>query len=152
MYKRITIQLTLLFILLFSGVCTVKHGISNVYNRACENNQPIRLKYDQILSNPQYFDSKEIEVEGIYKWGSEESAIYKNTYNSHKAQAIWIEFGEKDSLVDASGKVLLATQEEFNKIIGKRILIRGKVDVENKGHLDQYKVAIMNICSIKVYQ
>ena len=66
------------------------------------------------------FDGKEIEVTGIYHEQFEDVAIYLSRA-SDREEAMWVDL-----------------PKSHDKLDGKRIRMRGKFDINSKGHLGQY--------------
>ncbi len=152
MSSKLICRLCLVIMLVSITRCTVNNKVTLIYKGSCEQNQQIKVTIDNLLNDPSQYDSKEIEITGIYKWGSEESAIYR-TRSSSRSNSLWINFGEINSLIEEkSGKALLGSKQEHDKIINKKVTIRGLFDPSYKGHLDKYPGAIINICYVKVFE
>jgi hypothetical protein len=91
-----------------------------------------------------------VEVVGYYRFGSEESAIYKDrsSFEKHiKSNAVWLTFDGSCLLgQDSARKFLIKSPKELSRITGKKITVLGVIDTTNTGHLNQYKATIGKIC------
>ena len=153
MLRRELIKLYLSFLFIFLGYinCNIKSTAKDEYSNNCEVQSFIVTSFNEVINNPKAYDSKFIEISGFYRGRFEQSALFYNKRSGKEATAIWIDFGVNDALKDVkSGRSLLATQDELNKIINRKIIIRGYFDLKNTGHLNQYFGAIKSICYLKI--
>lgn len=111
------------------------------------NYQPVN--FNLIMNAAQEFDSSLIEVTGFYYMGFEVSAISNSKHNQSEKSMIWVDF--RPSLVDTLEKNA-ANGNVFEKLSGKKIKIKGRVDSESHGHLGQYPATIKQICYLEVYK
>jgi len=88
-----------------------------LFGQSCSSED---ANFVQIINSPEKFDEKEIEISGVYHARFEDVAIYLNS-DSDTEKAMWVE--------------LDGSNEELD---GKRIKLKGKFDINDKGHLGQY--------------
>jgi len=138
----------LLFITyIFSGCDPGRTTIYSTQN-CIENYQPTNLS--SITSSAQKFDSSYVEVTGFYYSGFEISSL-SNSKNSHyESSMLWVDFNFP--LVDSLEKSKINNESFFEKLSGKKIKIRGKIDFKDQGHLSQYAASIKNVCYLEIYK
>jgi len=150
--KNINKQVILIFFSFFIVACSNHKALSlSVYKGSC-NNMATKTSFGQLIKDPEKFNNKFIELEGIYRWHPEESAIYKSYNTNDVSNAIWVEFNDTLLIEEHTGSRLLGSKKEFDKIINKRMKIQGRFSYENKGHLEQYSGSISNICYLEVFK
>ena len=136
-YKTLVVPFCLVFWL---GSCKEKtkfHLEIPALNSSVEVQQ---LSIKQLSKRYKLLDGQYVETEGIFKWGFEELAIYPSQYASTEI-SIWLE-----------PHLDLLPEKEWNNLIklaGKKIIVRGRIDTNSRGHLGQYLTTITNIYYLK---
>lgn len=74
----------------------------------------------QIIDSPQKFHNQEIQVSGIYHEQFEDVAIYLGNH-INTAEAMWIDL-----------------PRSHENLHGQKITVKGRFDMTDKGHLEQY--------------
>lgn len=97
-----------------------------------------KVELNEIFENPASFDGKYVEVKGIYYHGFEESSLVERRGES--ADCIY---------------VLIRNNRELDEHIenfksGKKIRIKGRIDIDEKGHLSSCKLGMTDICYFEV--
>ncbi|HWZ35728.1 MAG TPA: hypothetical protein VNW51_06180 [Mucilaginibacter sp.] len=112
-----------------------------------------KVSYKHLLDSLNFYDKKYIEVEGKYEEGKEESALFNDSLYVHKPNgALWINFSQDCPLylagthtgffeVDGGG---------YTNISNKKIRIRGKLDLNNRGAHKLYKGCIDHVSFIEL--
>jgi hypothetical protein len=113
-----------------------------------------KIGIDDLLTKPEEYANKLIEITGVYKSAVEESALYLNSNslnNKETSKAIWIRFDVGYSLYKNNTQVdLLESYKEFEKIGRKKIKIRGRFYPDSKGHLSSFFGTIGNVVYLEV--
>ena len=125
-------------------------GRTTLYStqKCIENFQPTNLI--SITSSAQKFDSNYVEVTGFYYSGFEKSALSNSKNSLYESSMLWVDFNS--SLVDSLEKNKINNENFFEKLSGKKIKIRGKIDFKDQGHLGQYAATIKNVCYLEIYK
>lgn len=97
-----------------------------------------KVELNEIFENPAAFDGKYVEVKGIYYFGFEESSLAERRGESADCIYVFIR----------NNRELDQHIENFKS--GKKIRIKGRIDIEEKGHLNSCKLGITNICYFEV--
>jgi hypothetical protein len=127
---------------------------SVVYKNNKQEQTYQKVSYTDLIRKPEVYATKAIEITGIYKSSVEVSALYPNTksFNSKKTgEVLWMRFDIGYPLFKDNTKLnLLESYQEFEKINGKKIVVRGKFYPDSKGHLSQYFGTIGNVVYLQV--
>lgn len=139
----------LLFMML--QACT---GSKKIYTSDCDND--IRFKhveYRHLIDSLPYYDKKYIEVSGRYEEGKEQSALFNDSlYINQPKKALWVNFSQDCPLYLAGTHVGFFEYSNggFTRINNKKIRIRGRLDLHNRGYLKQYKACIDHVSFIEL--
>ena len=131
------------------------HSKETVFSCTCTNQdlKAINVYRWQVGNADNLNHQQLVEVEGFYRFGSEESAIYRNKASLdklEKSEALWLTFNESCLLAQSEAKrMLIKSPKELARITGKKIVVRGILNKANTGHLNQYKGTIFKICYFK---
>ena len=112
------------------------------------------VKFSQLIDSLTNYDQQYVEVSGTYKEGKGQSALFNDSLfvdHSNK-HALWINFSQ-DCPLYLSGThtgLFAASDGQFMIINNRKVIIRGKIDVHNTGHLKQYKGCIDRVSCIKL--
>lgn len=95
-----------------------------------------KIPISDLLKNYKSFQGQYIETAGYFYQAFEEFAIYRDKHpSSAKLNGFWLDTDEELTIDRAS----------FEKMNGKQITIRGRIDTTNKGHLSSYLATIDRI-------
>lgn len=101
--------------------------------------QEIReVKIDDI-SKIKQLNGKFVQIQGTLHYSFEDVAIYPIGSNNSSEGAFWLNFRLPD---DTS----IAYLRELN---GKKVKLIGRINLSNKGHLEDYKVTLDSVFCIK---
>lgn len=111
------------------------------------------ITFKDIIQSPNKYQGKNIELCGFYKYSFEKSAFYSTKFNNDSKQAIWIDFHKDLPLINTqTGINLLDSYKELEKISDRYIRIRGRFNMNLKGHLENYFGELDNVMSIEVFK
>jgi hypothetical protein len=128
----------------------------NVALIACTGNNNIIFKhvaYAHLIDSLAYYDKKYVEVSGRYEEGKQESALFNDSlFMSKPNTALWVNFSQDCPLYLAGTHIGFFEYNNgaFTQINKKKVVIRGKLDVHNKGNLKQYKACIDHVSFIEL--
>ena len=94
------------------------------------------MDISRILSNPEFYNNKDICLRGYFSYNFEDVAIYasQQSLNSSNTQkSIWIDLSDKFDINTIN-------LDEFD---GKLVIVNGIFNSKSKGHLNQYKGTIL---------
>jgi hypothetical protein len=144
------LMLLLLLAMLF-GAC--RRG-KNIYTSNCDANIVFKkVSYGHLMDSLKYYDQKYIEIVGKYEEGKEESALFNDSlYMPKPNTALWVNFSQDCPLY------LAGTHKGFFQLNGgayariknKKIRIRGRLDLNNRGYRKQYKGCIDRVSLIEL--
>lgn len=137
-----------LFLFFFLNYSCSNKDTHIVFTGECQT-EAIPVHLNKVVKTLGTYLNQYIEIEGYYRWGSEQSGIYLSRFSgNHKA--LWVEFNEHAKLRDSkTGKTFYDVSNSMNLIDKRRIKIKGKLVLE-KGHLDEYAATITNLCHLEV--
>ena len=130
-------------------------GHKKTYKSNCDVNITFKhVGFTQLIDSIKNYDQQYIEVDGTYKEGKEESALFNDSLfvdhsNSH---GLWINFSQDCPLYLSGTRRGLFEDNDgtFTQINNKEITIRGKIDVRHKGHLGSYCGSIDRVSFVKL--
>jgi hypothetical protein len=105
-----------------------------------------------LRSSPEKFKNKIVETTGFYKSDFEKSALYEGLISflrDDSQTAIWISFNAH-LLNDGKGIDLINSSQEFEKIKGKKLRIKGIFNPGPGGHFDRYFGSIENVVYLEI--
>ncbi|GAA4088667.1 hypothetical protein GCM10022392_07390 [Mucilaginibacter panaciglaebae] len=133
------------------GAC---HDSKKTYMSDCDAHMMFKkVSYGHLMDSLKYYDKKYIEVVGKYEEGKEESALFNdNLYILKPNTALWVNFSQDCPLY------LSGTHKGFFQLDGggyahiknKKIRIRGRLDLKNRGYQKQYKGCIDHVSFIEL--
>jgi hypothetical protein len=126
------------------------HKTREVFKSDCDVNIPFKkVSFTQLVDSIDDYDQQYIEVNGKYKEGSELSALFNDDkfFGHPDSDALWVNFSQDCPLYLTGTHTGLfeVSNGQFVPINNKKITIRGKIDLHNKGHLNQYKGTIDHV-------
>ncbi len=127
---------------------------TKIYQSDCDSEHKfIKVSFAHLLDSLPFYDHKYIETTGIYREGKEKSALYNNgDYNKPDNKALWVNFSQDCELYLKGTHIGFFEYDNgaFLKIDNKKMRIRGKIDINNRGHLKQYKGCIDRISLVEL--
>ena len=113
-----------------------------------------KVTFNNLINTPKNYAYKTIELIGQYEYSFEVSALYSDRWKlsrEERNKALWIRFDFGYPLFKEDTNFnLVKSYQEFEKINGKRIRVRGEFYPNSKGHLSQYWGTIGNIVYLEV--
>jgi hypothetical protein len=133
--------------------CKAHKSGSNLFKSDCDINVTFKkVSFKQLVDSINNYDQQYVEVNGKYREGKELSALFNNSsfFDHADSDAIWVNFSQDCPLhLSGSGKGLFeVSNDRYTPINNKEIIIRGKIDLRNKGHLNRYKGTIDHVSLI----
>ncbi|WP_428328966.1 hypothetical protein [Mucilaginibacter sp.] len=130
-------------------------GSKKIYKSECDINIPFkRIGFTQLIDSIKNYDNQYIEVSGTYKEAREQSALFNDSlFVDHSdAHALWINFSPDCPLYLTGTRTGLfeVTDNGFTPINNKKIIIRGKINLHNRGHQGLYKGTIERVSFIEL--
>ena len=130
------------------------HG-KQVYKSDCNDDKTFtRIDFKQLMDSLDDYDQEYVEVMGKYEEDKGLSALVNDSLfvdHSNK-NALWVDFSQDCPLyLSGTHKGFFEYNDgQFTQIKNKTIVIRGMIDLHNKGHLKQYKATIERVSLIKL--
>jgi hypothetical protein len=113
-----------------------------------------KVGFTQLIDSIKNYDQQYVEVSGTYKEAKEQSALYNDSlFTDHSNKhALWINFSQDCPLYLEGTRTGLfeANDGEFTPINNKKIVIRGRIDLHNTGHLGLYKGTVDRVSFVKL--
>jgi hypothetical protein len=135
---------------------TACHQPKKVFVSDCNDDaQPVykRIAFTELVTHLKKYDKQYVEVSGKYIEAPEQSALFNDSlFADHGTnKAIWIDFNPDCPLYLKGTRIGLFQYNDgqFTQINNKHVIIRGRVDVHDTGHL-KYKGAIERISYINL--
>lgn len=112
------------------------------------------MGFTQLVGNIKAYDKQYVEVAGTYKEAKEQSALFDDQlFDDHSnGKALWVNFTQ-DCPLYLSGThtgLFEASDGQFMIINNRKVIIRGKINLINKGHLGQYKGCIERVSFVEL--
>jgi hypothetical protein len=112
------------------------------------------VSFTHLIDSLNYYDRKYIEVSGIYEEGKEQSALFNDSLivQHPNNKAFWVNFSQDCPLYLSGTKVGFFEYNNggFTRINNKKVRMRGRLDIHNKGHLKEYKGCIDRVSFIEL--
>jgi hypothetical protein len=134
--------------------------------QSCTNNKKIyksncdvdvafkQVDFTKLINNIADYDQQYIETAGTYKEAKEQSALFNDSLfvDHSEKRGLWINFSQDCPLYLKGTHIGLfeATDGSFTPINNKKIIIRGRIDLHNTGHLGKYKGALDHVSFIEL--
>jgi hypothetical protein len=93
----------------------------------------------KLAGNLQSFDGMLVEVKGEFSYNFEDVALYNDGLFSDEGIRFWVNF--KDGMTK--------DENQLKQLSGKPVIIRGKVNSKQKGHLGWYLAELDSVYYIK---
>ncbi len=108
-----------------------------------KENEYKKESISDIVSTPNLYHNKTIELDGYFYHGLEYTSIAEEKY-SDPSKSIWISFNFRDDLLNNQGGALFK-KNRLEKSSGKKIRIKGVFTRDKKGHLGIYAGSLTDI-------
>ncbi|WP_183558093.1 hypothetical protein [Mucilaginibacter sp. SP1R1] len=113
-----------------------------------------KVEFTELLNHLEKYDKQYVEVTGKYAEGFEQSALFNDSlFADHSLKkALWVDFSQECPLYLTGTRVGLFEYNNgtFTQINKSYITIKGKINMHNTGHLNQYKGSIDRVSFIKL--
>ncbi len=126
-----------------------------IYKSSCDADITFKhVGFTQLVGNIKAYDKQYVEVAGTYKEAKEQSALFDDQlFDDHSnGKALWVNFTQ-DCPLYLSGThtgLFEASDGQFMIINNRKVIIRGKINLINKGHLGQYKGCIERVSFVEL--
>jgi hypothetical protein len=108
-----------------------------------------KVKFVNLIDSIRYYDKQFVEVSGKYLEGKNVSALVNDsTFTDHgNSHALWVNFTQDCPLylTDKHTGLFETEDGEYNKLNNRLITLRGRVEVEKKGHKNAYRATINEV-------
>lgn len=113
-----------------------------------------RVAFTELVNHIKRYDKQYVEVTGKYIEAPGQSALFNDSlFADHSiTRSIWIDFNPDCPLYLEGTRIGLFEYNngQFTQINNKHVVIKGRVDAHDTGHLKQYKGAIERISYINL--
>lgn len=152
---RFSNHLTMLIICLMGVLMQSCSHRNQIYKSDCDDDKTFtRIDFKKLMDSLDAYDQEYVEVAGKYEEDKGLSALVNDSlFVDHSNQnALWVDFSQDCPLyLSGTHKGLFEYNDgQFTQIKNKTVVIRGMIDLHNKGHLRQYKATIERISLIKL--
>lgn len=124
-------------LLLFS--CNSKQRIRAHENLTIECSDFLRVTFEDLSKQPDYYDRKKVRISGYFYYGFEEFAIYESPKSKVEAIGVWIDFHKELGLYEDEG---------YKELAEKKLEVVGVFSANEHGHLSQYIGELNVLCII----
>ena len=136
-------------------LCYACSNSKHTYTSNCDIDQAFKqVTYANLIDSLNFYDGRYVETTGLYIEGKEQSALYSNSnmITAGGNNALWVNFSQDCPLY------LKGTQQGFfeynnggfTQISNKQVRIRGRIDLHNRGHLNQYRACLDRVSLIEL--
>jgi hypothetical protein len=129
-------------------------GHKKIYTSDCDDNIKFKvISYAHLMDSLKFYDKKYIEISGKYQQGKEQSALFNDSlYMPAPSTALWINFSQDCPLYLSGTKIgfFQYSSDGYASINNKKIRIRGRLDLHNRGYLKQYQGCIDHVSFIEL--
>jgi hypothetical protein len=141
-------------ILLVAGLLTSCANGKKVYISNCDANMVFKqVTYAHLIDSLAFYDNKYVEIVGKYQEGKEESALFNDSlYMAKPNTALWVNFSQDCPLYLSGTHTGFFEYDDggYAHINNKRVRLRGKLDLRNRGYQKQYKGCIDHVSFIEL--
>jgi hypothetical protein len=126
-----------------------------VYKSECDDGVSFKkVSFSKLMDSIENYDQQYIEVSGKYEEGKELSALFNDQtlINTAADDALWVNFNPDCPLYLAGTHhgLFEYNDGQFTLLNNKSIVIRGRVDVRNKGSHKQCKAALDRVSLVSL--
>ena len=146
------LYISLLLALLLTACSSPKRKI---YTSECAVDIKFKkVSFADLADSISYYDKQYVQVSGKYLEGKNQSALVNDsTYTGHdNNQSLWVNFTQDCPLYLADKHTgLFETEDgEYNKISNRHMTIRGRINLEKKGHNKAYAATINEVSYLEL--
>ena len=150
MYKSFYKITSFFIISLLLWSCT--HS-KKVFKSDCNDEEVFkRVPFSELVAHLDKYDKQYVEVTGKYVEAPHQSALFNDSlFSDHSIKhTIWVDFNPDCPLyLDGTRTGLFEYNNgQYTQINNKHVTLKGRIDVHDTGHLNQYKGAIERISFI----
>ncbi len=127
------------------------------YKSECNNGRVFkRVSFTHLMDSLSFYDKQFVEVSGKYQQGKDESVLLNDNPVSGNAgnNALWIDFSQECPLYLTGTRIGFFDYDHNNGQLtpanNVTVILRGEVNLQNKGHLKAYKGSISKISYVKL--
>ena len=126
-----------------------------VYQSDCDVDITFKhVSFTQLIDSVKKYDQQYVEVEGTYKEGKGLSAIVNDSlFTDHSNKhALWVNFSQDCPLYLTGTHTGLFEYNngQFTQLNNKKVTIRGKVDIKQKGSSNSYRGCIDRVSYVQL--
>lgn len=126
-----------------------------VYKSDCDVDITFKkVGFKHLIDSLNFYNNQYVEVNGKYKMGLNQSALYNAAMfvNHSDSSALWVNFTEDCPLyLNGTHTGLFEYADgEYTPINNKKIIIRGRINLHNKGSHGQFKGTIDHVSLIRM--
>ncbi len=130
---------------------------TNLYKSVCDQDKVYRkIDMSNLLTYINDYNGEYVELEGKYKSGFEESALYdkSNFDDNDTKRALWVNFDDfiiRCPLISSRTKLdLFSREKSYRNMINKTVILHGRIDINQKGHLSMYRASLKDITLVVI--
>ncbi|MBB3967908.1 hypothetical protein [Mucilaginibacter phyllosphaerae] len=112
-----------------------------------------KVSFANLADSIKYYDKQYVEVSGKYLEGKNQSALVNDsTYTGRSNQSLWVNFTQDCPLYLLGKRTgLFETEDgEYNKISDRHMTLRGRINLEKKGHNQAYMATINEVSYLEL--
>ena len=137
-------------------LCTGCAHNKKLYISDCNADNAFKpVAYKNLADSIRFYDKQYVEVSGTYAEGKNMSALVNDSLFTTKgnSKGFWVNFTQDCPLyLKGTHQGFFASEDGSNSHLnGRKITIRGRVDIAVKGHQEKYSATINNVSYIEIY-
>ncbi|RYU91226.1 hypothetical protein EWM62_04610 [Mucilaginibacter terrigena] len=113
-----------------------------------------KVNFRNLIDSIKLYDKQYVEVSGRYLEGKHISALVNDsTFSDHgNSRSLWVNFTQECPLyLKGKNTGLFETEDgEYNKINNRQMTIRGRVELQKKGHKETYRATINEVSYLEL--
>lgn len=121
-----------LILLIFLLACK-RNRVESIDTTIRPHTHPVQLKICKLSRGFKALHGKYVEVKGKLSYNRNDTALYDNDMFPNDDMRIWLRFSQS------------INKEVLRKLSEKTVTIKGRVDADNKGHLNWYLATVKDI-------
>jgi len=113
-----------------------------------------KVNFADLADSINFYDKQYVQVSGKYLEGKNQSALVNDSTYTGKGetQSFWVNFTQDCPLYLMGKRIgLFETEDgEYNKISNRHMTIRGRINLEKKGHNKAYSATINEVSYLEL--
>lgn len=113
-----------------------------------------KVSFHNLVDSIKFYDKQYVEVSGKYLEGKHISALVNDsTFTDHgNSRSLWVNFTQDCPLYlkDKHTGLFETEDGEYNKINNRQMTIRGRIDVQKKGHQNTYRATLNEVSYLEL--